>query len=622
MNVKCLGPIADLEKHLPSDWWRSIFNSIYLKTDADVVENNEATAKEIDIFLGISHVEPSDTILDLCCGQGRHSLELAKRGYQFISGIDRSRYLIRLAKGRAQKLGHSIKFSEGDARKIRIRDQTIDCVMIMGNSFGYFEKEHEDLQVLKEANRVLHEEGLLYLDVTDGLWMKENFEKRSWEWIDEEFMVCRERHLAADQSRLISRELVIHSEKGVLADQFYAERLYTFQELESQLIAAGFENIKKQENLLGNSTRNQDLGMMANRILITASAPKKKQPKAISVRSKIHCTVLMGDPRLPDAVKRDGQFNPEDFDTIHRLKEALDQLNGFKFSYFDHHKSLVKKFSQNPPQFVMNLCDEGWQNDPFMELHPTALMEMLNIPYSGAGPECLSVCYNKATVCAIAQGMDIPTPSEIWIDPFSHSGAIPGIFPAIIKPAYGDSSIGITQNAVVYSPEDFVTYFDELKGKMPEVPVLIQEFLEGREFSVGLIGNGTSLEALPVLEVDYSKLPPQLPKILGYESKWLFDSPYCTQIQYHRAQLDECIERSLIDASISLFQRLKCRDYARFDFRMNAQGQPKLLEVNPNPGWCWDGKMAIMAQFAGIAYHNLLENVLKAALERYPQEML
>lgn len=616
---KCLGPIADLEKHLPHDWWRTIFNSIYLKTDADVVENDYATVNEVDVFLNISHIEPTDNILDLCCGQGRHALELAKRGYQFISGIDRSRYLIRLAKGRAQKLGLPIKFSEGDARKIRLGDQTVDCVMIMGNSFGYFEKEDEDLQVLKETNRVLHEGGLLYLDVTDGSWMKEHFNKRSWEWIDGEFMVCRERHLAKDQSRLISRELVIHSEKGVIADQFYAERLYTFEELKSQLSAAGFVNIEKQDNLLGNSSRNQDLGMMANRILITATAPKKSKPKAIKLHSKIHCTVLMGDPRLPDTVKMNGQFNPEDFDTIHRLKDALNQIEGFQFTYFDNHKNLIRTFSQKPPSFVMNLCDEGWNNDPFMELHPTALMEMLNIPYSGAGPECLSICYNKSTVCSIAQGMDIPTPSEIWIEPLSHSGAIPSIFPAIIKPAYGDSSVGITQNAVVHSSEEFVTYFDELKGKMPEVPLLIQEFLEGREFSIGIIGNGTAMEVLPILEADFSHLPKHLPKILGYESKWDPGSPYWSQIQYRKAQIDETIERSLIDSSISLFQRLKCRDYARFDFRMNSQGQVKLLEVNPNPGWCWDGKMAIMARFAGISYQTLLENILKAALERYPK---
>jgi D-alanine-D-alanine ligase len=617
-STKCLGPIADLEKHLPVDWWRSLFNSIYLKTDADVIENDKATSGEIDVFLKLTKLEPSDNILDLCCGQGRHSLELASRGYQFISGIDRSRFLVRLARNRSQKKGSHIKFSEGDARKIRMPDQSFDCVMVMGNSFGYFEKEDDDLKVLREGNRVLHEGGILYLDITDGSWMKNNFEKRSWEWIDDELMVCRERNLSAETTRLISREVVIHAEKGVIADQFYAERLYTFEELQEQLARAGFENIERHENVKAISTRDQDLGMMANRLVVTAVAPKKVKPKVARSLGKITCTVLMGDPSLPDKVKKGGQFNQEDFDTINKLKEALGKLDNFRFTFFDDHKSLLRKFTTNPPNFVLNLCDEGWKNDPFMELHPPALMEMLGIPYTGAGPDCLSICYNKALVRAIAHEMDINVPDEIWIDPTNHSAALPSIFPAIMKPAFGDSSIGITQDSVVNTAEELVNSYDRLKSEMPDIPILIQEFLEGREFSVCVIGNGDNIETLPILEVDYSGLPSDLPKILGYESKWYPDSPYWNTIKYHQADIDESIARTLIDSSINLFYRLKCRDYARFDYRMNRKGQPKLLEVNPNPGWCWDGKMALMAKFNNITYSQVLEKVLMAALDRYP----
>lgn len=617
-SARCLGPIADLEKHLPVDWWRSLFNSIYLKTDADVIENDKATINEIDLFLKIARLEPSDNILDLCCGQGRHSLELADRGFQFLSGIDRSRFLVRLARNRAQKSGYHIKFSEGDARRIRLPDQSFDCVMIMGNSFGYFEKAKDDLKVLREANRILHDGGILYLDIMDGAWMKDNFEKRSWEWIDEELMVCRERNLSTESTRLISREVVIHAEKGVIADQFYAERLYTFEELSEQLSEAGFESIQRHENTKAISTREQDLGMMANRIVITAKAPQKIKPKAIKVTGKITCTVLMGDPHLPDKVKRDGKFNNEDFNTINKLKEALGTLENFRFTYFDDHKSFIRKFTTTPPNFVFNLCDEGWKNEPFMELHPPALMEMLGIPYTGAGPECLSICYNKALVRAIAHEMEIMVPDEIWIDPTNHSAALPSIFPALMKPAFGDSSIGITQDSVVQTAEELVNCYDRLKQLLPDTPILIQEFLGGREFSVCIIGNGDNIEILPILEVDYSELPSDLPKILGYESKWYPESPYWNSIKYFQADLDEFTARTMIDSSINLFHRLKCRDYARFDFRMDMKGRPKLLEINPNPGWCWDGKMALMAKFNNISYIQVLEKVLMAALDRYP----
>jgi D-alanine-D-alanine ligase len=147
--------------------------------------------------------------------------------------------------------------------------------------------------------------------------------------------------------------------------------------------------------------------------------------------------------------------------------------------------------------------------------------------------------------------------------------------------------------------------------------VLVQEFLTGAEYSVGLIGNpDQGLRALPILEVDYSRLDADLPRILGYESKWIPDSPYWTQIKYREATLGDRQQQQLIDNSARLFERLGCRDYARFDFRADAKGEIKLLEVNPNPGWCWDGKMNIMAGFQGMRYSELLAQILQAAVER------
>ena len=122
---------------------------------------------------------------------------------------------------------------------------------------------------------------------------------------------------------------------------------------------------------------------------------------------------------------------------------------------------------------------------------------------------------------------------------------------------------------------------------------------------------------LPILEVDYSRLPKKLPKILGYESKWLPDSPYWNDISYIESNLDEENKRKLIDASISLFERTGCRDYARFDFRAAKDGKIKLLEVNPNPGWCWDGKLNLMASFGDYSYKDLLQLILKSSMERY-----
>ncbi len=618
ISSNCLGPIADLEKHLPTEWWRDLFNSLYLKTDADVVENDENTKNEVDSIIKATGATESHKLLDLCCGQGRHILELAKRGYRQLSGIDRSRYLIRLARSRArsQEVSHYTRFSEGDARKLRLPSCSIDIVTLLGNSFGYFEHEDDDLKVLQEVNRILTSQGAIYLDVTNGEWIQNNYQPRSWEWIDQSLLVCRERHLSEDCTRLICREVVIEVDKGVIADQFYAERLYCYKSLQALLERAGFYEIEFLDNVISLSSREQDLGMMAHRVTLKARAPKKILQQPHLAKKKIACTVLMGDPSLPDMVKKEGQFNEEDFVTINNLKEALGHLLDFKFTYLDNHQSLIRSLSKSPPTFVFNLCDEGFYNDATKELHLPALLEMLNIPYSGAGPACLAACYDKSLTRTVAQSLEILVPDEIWIDPNNSSAALPNNFPAFLKPANGDSSIGILQQAVVHNADELLNYYDRLKTLVPNVPILIQEFLSGTEYSVGVIGNTLNFEVLPILEVDYSRLSKKLPRILSYESKWLPDSPYWNHISYKQAQLTEEELRILTDSSCQLFERLGCRDYARFDFRKDAQGRIKLLEVNPNPGWCWDGKLNYMAGFANIEYSEMLHKIVMAAYER------
>ncbi len=614
---KTVGPIPDLERHLPSEWWRTLFNSIYLKTDGDVVENQRNTARDVDQLIRAAGLEPNDRVLDLCCGQGRHCLELARRGFKHVTGLDRSRYLIRLAKRRAKQENLSVAFHEGDARRFRFPEQSFHCVALLGNSFGYFDREEDDLSVLMAAQRVLLPGGALAMDLADGGWMRGHFEKRSWEWIDQSHFVCRERSLASDSKRLISREVVVHAEKGVIADQFYAERLYSKDEIASMLERVGYRNLRFHDPITTESERNQDLGMLAHRMFITAESPRRAAPAKKKGPAFPQVTILLGDPRLPDSVKRNGQFNAEDFDTVARLKDALAELEGYEYRYIDSHAGLIGELRNNPPKFIFNLCDEGFNNDAFMELHVPALLEMFGIPYTGAGPTCLGLCYNKALVRSIAAGLDIPVPLETYFDPDDQAATLPAAFPALVKPNFGDSSIGIRKEAVVQTPVALMNYLEELRAELPGCPVLIQEFLSGREFSVGVIGNpGLTYKILPPLEVDYSGLDPSLPPILGYESKWIPDSPYWTQIKCHEARIDEETRRRLFDYSNRLFERLGCQDYARFDFRTDAEGEIKLLEVNPNPGWCWDGKLNFMATFAGWRYAEMLERIIEAAQER------
>lgn len=278
----CMGLLrkGELEKRLDTNWWKYLFSStyddtsLYLKTDGDVVEDPEITQAEVDVFTKAGDIKPGNVILDLCCGQGRHSLELARRGFTNIHGLDYSHLLINTAKERAVAAGldKAATFQQGDASSIPFASHTFDVVMCLGNSFGYFHSVNDDVQVLQEIARVLKPGGRLVLDLADGDYLRSNFQPRSWEWVDSTMFVCREREMAEDGQRLLSREIISLTDKGVIKDQIYSERLFNYETISQMLLQVGIVDTNLFKELNTDSKRDQDLGMMEQRLVITSTS--------------------------------------------------------------------------------------------------------------------------------------------------------------------------------------------------------------------------------------------------------------------------------------------------------------------------------------------------------------
>ncbi len=618
-NVKkSYGPVANLEEYVNPDWWNKIFNAVYLKTDADAVEDHAVTAREVDLFSRIVNLSPDDRILDLSCGQGRHSLELARRGFRNVEGLDRSRYLIQRAKMQARKEFLSVRFREGEARMLPYKPDTFDVLFILGNSFGYFETVNDDLRVLREVFRVLKPWGRLLVDVADGDHLRHNFHPRSWDWIDRNHFVCRERSISVDKQRLISREVVTHVEKGVIADQFYAERLYNSEGLQELLNAAGFSDIALHHDADGGPPAAQEPAA-GKRIIMSACVKKDWTPARQRKTDIKNVTVIMGDPAKKDPVRPSLVFDDDDLYDIDQMKDALKGLEEYSFTYIGSHDSLINDLSRirKNADFILNLCDGGYNNDARKELHVPALLEMMDIHYTGPGPQCLAFCHDKSLVRGVAKEMGIPVARAFFIKPEDDTFELPFGFPVIVKPNTGDSSFGITRRSVATGIEELMNAISEIRDKLGyERPILVEEFLPGKDLSVGIIGNlPGSYRVLPMMEEDYSLLPPELPKICGYEAKWLPDSPYW-KVRPVPAVIPEDTRKYIEECCLKLFERLECRDHCRFDWRLDVRGKPKLLEVNPNPGWRWDGHLARMAGFGGMPYAELLGEILRAAEHR------
>jgi len=253
-----------------------------------------------------------------------------------------------------------------------------------------------------------------------------------------------------------------------------------------------------------------------------------------------------------------------------------------------------------------------------MELHVCALLEMFHIPYSGSGPACIGVTLDKQTVLGMATAIDIPVPRTVYLEHERNGIDLKGLkFPVLVKPNSTDGSFGITKKNVCRTEAEL---HDAIKS-IREVfnvhgALLIQEYLEGRDVNCAIIGNPPNKHmVLPVTEEDYSALPAGWPKICGFESKWDPESPYWN-IKTVPTTLDKEKQQLITDCSIRLFQRLGVRDYARFDWRLDSEGNPHLLEANPNCGWCEDGHMAKTCNLAGISYPEMLRMLIESAISR------
>jgi len=253
------------------DWWKTLFDEVYLTTDARTVCNHELTCREIDIFCQLIPINLDDSLLDFCGGHGRHSLELYRRGYKNCTVFDYSKTLLEIGEENARNLKFDIRFIQGDARNSQLEDGTFDHVMILGNSLGYVPDEKSDLSILSESFRVLKSTGRLLLDVTDGKSIRERLIPIAWHEIGDNFVVCRQREV--NNNYISAREMVLSKKDGLIRDKNYCIRIYEKAYLKELLGAAGFTDVDIFSQNSINGINEADRGCMNHRLIITACKP-------------------------------------------------------------------------------------------------------------------------------------------------------------------------------------------------------------------------------------------------------------------------------------------------------------------------------------------------------------
>ncbi len=253
------------------DWWRTLFDDLYLVTDARSVDNEQVTREEIDFVVEHLELSPRERILDLCGGQGRHCLELAQRGYPYVTVFDYSDTLLRHGTKRAAcsgtDAGRGATFCRGDARELGLTDSVFDCVLVMGNSFGYFMEDEENSLILGEIARVLKPGGRVLLDLSNREYVVSRLVPVTWHEATEDVVVCRSRSLL--DHGVLAREIVLSKKDGLLRDSRYYSRLFSPEHIGDLLAKEGFGSVCFAGDFRADK-KDCTYGMMTNRMIVTA----------------------------------------------------------------------------------------------------------------------------------------------------------------------------------------------------------------------------------------------------------------------------------------------------------------------------------------------------------------
>jgi len=264
---------------------------------------------------------------------------------------------------------------------------------------------------------------------------------------------------------------------------------------------------------------------------------------------------------------------------------------------------------------VFNLA-EGFGGANSNEVFVPALLEALKIPFTGASLHNFVLTHDKAKANIVLNAHGVPTPHHNVFYP-GQEITLNGLrFPLIVKPVYEGASIGITYDSVVSEQNGLVSRVYNVFNVYRQ-PALVEEFIEGREISVGCVGNRPNIHLFPPLEFLFDDSVHVLKRIRSYEYKWDGGKEAMAQ-----ADLSKDLINRFLEYTRTAFLATDCRDYARMDYRLSEGGQIFLLEVNCNPGigpnsHGLNNTLTMMANYDGYSFEDFIEKILVTAQERY-----
>ena len=341
---------------------------------------------------------------------------------------------------------------------------------------------------------------------------------------------------------------------------------------------------------------------------------------ALSFNLKGDAVGLMEEPAEPPSEPPDLPSDDlyAEWDDIHTIKAVEAALaSRHQVSLVEANIDAFENYRRLRPDLVFNIA-EGLHGAS-REAQIPAMLDMLGIPYTGSDPLTLGLCLDKRRSKEILAHNGIATPAFTVVSALTEVPARLR-YPLIVKPTLEGSSKGVTDKALVHNRHELVRQLEWVLNTYDQ-PALIEEFLPGREFTVALIGNGDDLRVLPIVEINFDTLPAGVQPIYSYEAKWLWDQEEDPlQIFTCPARLEPLLRLQIEELCKSAFRALDCRDWCRIDVRLDGQGRPHVIELNPLPGILprpeQNSCFPKAARAAGLSYDELILAVVDAASAR------
>ena len=310
------------------------------------------------------------------------------------------------------------------------------------------------------------------------------------------------------------------------------------------------------------------------------------------------------------------------------MDPVLDQLEGAlaagghttrRLSVDAEIQPLINELTSESPDLVFNLA-ESFRGKSALESNVAALLNLIDLRYTGSSPAGLILAGDKTLTKKVLSFHGILSAkfATMYRGQVDWAGDIK--FPLLVKPPQEDASLGITQKSIVNNVKELL---DVISGTQQEYQsaVLVEEFIDGREFYVGVLGN-SKVEALPIIELDFSKFPKDLPKIASWEAKWGDDGDekgeqFAGTESIFPTDLPEELAKRIQQVAIDSFQALRLRDYGRIDLRVTAKEEIYVIEANPNCYLEEKSEFARAAQKGGLEYPALISRIVDLASARY-----